>query len=100
MSLTASEKFAELEANEKFTTALKNASSYEEISSLFREEGVDVSAEALREIAKREKEGELIEEDLEDISGGIGPVTIGLMVIGAYAVYRFTRGYIDGARCK
>lgn len=78
----------ELIKNEEFMKKLESAESPEEAVALFKENGVEVTVEELEKIAKMGS-GELDEEMLDDVAGGIiigVPLTIAAAVAIGVAV--------------
>lgn len=72
----------DLMQNEAFKEALSSAKSLEEVASLLRENGLDVTEKDLEALAEKQNEGELDENALEDVSGGmLGPAVITLPII-------------------
>ena len=67
--------FEELMQNKEFTAKLQAAKDYEERAELFRQQGVDTSAEALEAAVKLTASnglsGELGEDALESVAGGV-----------------------------
>lgn len=65
----------ELMQDKDFTAKLQAAKDYEEMAELFRQQGLDTSAEALEAAVKMAKDsgesGELGEDALEAVAGGI-----------------------------
>lgn len=66
------EKLGPLWENEEFVKALAAVQSEEDALKLFADKGVDITPEELAEIkANATAPGELGEEDLEDVAGGV-----------------------------
>lgn len=67
--------FEELMQDQEFTAKLQAAKDYEEMAELFRQQGLDASAEALEAAVKMARGssegGELGEDALEAVAGGI-----------------------------
>ena len=61
--------FEELSRNEEFKSKLENAQSVSELVEILREYGIETTEEEL-EAAYAAQEGELSEENLEDVAGG------------------------------
>ena len=80
------EKLSPLWENEEFVKALAAAESEEAALKLFADNGVDITTEELSEIkANATSQGELGEEDLEDVAGGVVLSTLsaaGAMALG------------------
>lgn len=75
------EKIKELMSNEAFVKDLFESESYEAAQDKFKAEGVDVSIDELKTavtLLKKKADGELNDEDLEDISGGSGLIALGV----------------------
>ena len=81
----------ELLNDKVFTEKLKAAKSLEEIADLFKEQGVDVTAEEIKAAAKEKAGEELDEQDLENVAGGVKARTV-LKI--AYWVVRTVRWLI------
>ena len=65
-------RIGELLADSEFSQALNEAKDTEEAAVLFRTQGIDITAEALEEAIRAAQDtGELKEEQLDDVSGGI-----------------------------
>ncbi len=60
--------------NEEFLAKFDNASSKEEVLKIFNDNGIDFDAQQLDEFVSyaASKSGELGENDLDDVSGGMG----------------------------
>ena len=98
-----SQRIIELENDEAFTKKLMNCDSAEKVQALFKENGVDFSMEQVNDLLKGiaelliqlgNNDGELTEDELEQIAGGwnwrgfiSGVITgVALVVVSALAV--------------
>lgn len=70
------EKFKALINNEDFLKKLESCKDTVEISALFAENGIDISAEQLNEMASKAIGQELTADQLESISGGDAGVIV------------------------
>ena len=57
--------------NEEFNSRMEACETVEEAAEIMREYGLEVTAEQLRAALNSEKEGELGEEALENVAGGM-----------------------------
>lgn len=83
------QKIKELMADQSFVEKLLSCEEPEEVQSLFNENEVYLSIEEIKQIGKalenlEGKDGELTEEDLEAVAGGIA-IGIVLGIVGAIA---------------
>ena len=60
----------ELLNDKSFIEKLEAAKSCDEVAALFREQGIELTAEELAEEMKKIQSSELSEMDLEDVAGG------------------------------
>ena len=60
----------ELQKDEEFKKQIEDAQSFEEVAEIFKSRGVDVTVEQLKNSIEENKDGELGEEELEDVAGG------------------------------
>ncbi len=83
----AEEKIVTLLSTDSFTEKLSEQNTLEGIQELFRQEGVELTLEETQNmvtaIAKDyQKSGELSEDDLEEVSGGLLTEVIGILKYG------------------
>ncbi len=88
-------KLEELKKDSSFLEAVSQATTLEEVKELFEKEGVDVSLEELESICEANENGELSEEDLDNVDGGV----LGGIVAGV-GIILFIAGFARGLRCK
>ena len=82
------QKVKEVFSDEAFVKELVELDTPEEVQARLKEKGVDVSVEEIEQIAKAlqsQAEGELDEDALEDVAGGIIFTTLVLSSIGIAA---------------
>ena len=88
-------KLCELFQNEEFKAECENIQSVEELQKLFAAHGVDMTIEQVTELCvavgrrvAQEENGELDEEALDEVTGGIAWAVIGIaaLCIGAFAL--------------
>lgn len=64
--------------NEEFTKKLESAQNLDEVLAMVKEQGVEITKEEVEAALKKLDEGELDENSLEDVAGGIaGWIMIG-----------------------
>lgn len=64
--------------NEEFTKKLESAQNLDEVLAMVKEQGVEITKEEVEAARKKLDEGELDENSLEDVAGGIaGWIMIG-----------------------
>lgn len=94
------ERVQNLFEDDQFKAKLANAESLDEMAALFQEEGIQVTGADLEAaLSKQQDVGELSEENLENVSGGlIG----GLLAAGAilFVGGSLILGYVDGVKKK
>ena len=102
------EKLQELFSSEEFKQEAANISTAEELQALFAKHGLELSIDEVislcGQIAAQMGEVELSENELEDVAGGFGLVTVGIIALGvgcigalAMGIYN---GYIEAKRGK
>lgn len=78
------EKLLEIFENEEFKAAAEGIASAEELRELFAKHGLELTLDEINDLfaraAKCMKEGELDEEDLEDVAGGGSLALVGINV--------------------
>jgi hypothetical protein len=83
-------KIEELLANAEFADKLFQCETCGEIAALFETEGIEVSGEeletAMERVAARNENGEIGENDLEQVSGGCDAIGWAIIII-AIAIY-------------
>ena len=82
--------------NPEFCEKVKKCKTEQEIMNLFSSEGIQITKEDFNIAAKYDEGAELNAEDLDGVAGGLGPLGWVVLGVGAYCVYKFVRGYIDG----
>jgi lactobin A/cerein 7B family class IIb bacteriocin len=85
-------KAKELFSDEAFTSSLLALETAQEVQSALSDKGLDLSLEEIASIrdsilTATTQGGELSEEQLESVSGGIGPITLFIvaLIVGAVA---------------
>lgn len=79
------ERIKELFSDEEYVKSLFELGSYEAASVKLAEDGVDVSPEELKKVVNltmKMADGELSDEELENVAGGIGVLAGTLLAIG------------------
>ena len=80
--------------DESFTKRIDEANSLEEVALLFKEKGIEVSAADIQKAMDSSTSGELMEDSLESVAGGLATPIIACAVIGAYLIARqWKRGW-------
>jgi predicted ribosomally synthesized peptide with nif11-like leader len=91
-------KIEELMANTEFTDKLSQCETCDEIAVLFGTEGIEVSGEeletAMERVAAQNENGELSEENLEQVAGGVLATALAIVQIGA--PYAWETGQVLG----
>lgn len=88
------EKLNPLWEDEQFVAALAGAETDEEVLKLLGEHGIELNEEEAAEIkAAANRQGELSEDDLEDVAGGIGFAGMSLAVAIALGLYRLWKAW-------
>lgn len=90
-------KIDELYENEQFRTKAASCETVEEIIAVFKEEGVEITEKDFAAVENYNAKSELNADELDNVAGGVGLLTCLAVGVGAYAVYKFARGYVDGA---
>lgn len=90
-------KADELYENEEFRAKVASCETEEEIIAIFKEVGIEITKDDFAAAKDYIEKPELSADDLDDVSGG-GVGGLLLLAGGAYVLYKFTRGYIDGAK--
>ena len=83
-------KIKELYENEEFIAKMKQADTSEDVKNVFAEYGVELSVEDIEEIYNEcvnAENGELGEENLDQVSGG-SFIAIGACFVGGYIIGR------------
>ncbi len=91
-------KIDELYEDEAFRAKAANCETTEEIIAVFKEEGIEITEEDFAAVENYNAKSELNAEDLDDVAGGVGPMTWLAVGAGAYAVFKFAHGYMAGAK--
>ncbi len=73
--------------DEAFAKEIDKANNLEEIAQLFNDKGIEVSAADIQKAMDASDNGELNEESLEDVAGGVTPV-FAAVGIAAYLIAR------------
>lgn len=85
-------KFAEVLQNNSFREDLKTANTREEVQSTFSKYGVDLNREEVDEFLRigleESKNGEVNISELEEVTGGVGPVTAWMILTTSYAIIK------------
>lgn len=87
-------RLKELFSDQKFVDALEAANKAEEVVRLLAENGIELNtedAEAFLTARNKASEGELSEDALDDVAGGIGG--FGLAVTGAKVLWYMWKNY-------
>lgn len=96
------QKLAELFESEQFKEEASKIQTAEELQALFAEHGVDLTMDEVinlcAAIAAQMGEAELSEEDLENVAGGFGIVTVGLICLGVACIGGLAVGIYNGYR--
>lgn len=78
---------AKIETDQNFTEKLFSLETPEEVQNLLKAEGINFTLEEINEIrkalVKTTEKGELNDEDLEEVAGGIDAATV---IVGAWIV--------------
>ena len=83
----------ELLQDEEFAKAVDNADSLEDVVKLINSKGIEVSVEDIQKAMDAAESGELSEDSLESVAGGVvTPVLVGIAV-GVYLLSRWGRKY-------
>jgi len=93
-----------MQENEEYAMRVAQAEAPEDLAALFKEIGIDITAEEAADLMAQAKakleSGELDEEMLDNVSGGVGyllgciiyggvaGVVLGLVVVGVYYAYK------------
>jgi predicted ribosomally synthesized peptide with nif11-like leader len=91
-------KVEELSQNEEFKARIAQLESAEEIAAAFRTEGVEVTAEELQTALATQQSGELSEDSLDGVSGGLIGTMVGLATVAAVSVWLSSRRGGGGGR--
>jgi len=81
------EKMKALLSSEEFAGKAKECKTAEELAMLFNENGVEITAEELKALAEKimaSAEGELSDDALEDVSGGVWQILAPILVSAAF----------------
>lgn len=91
--------------NEEFKAECENIHSVEELQKLFATHDVEMSIDQVTELciaigkrAAQEENGELSEEDLDDVAGGFGVVTWTCIGLGVLCLGAFGLGVYNGLK--
>jgi len=87
------ELLEQLKNDPAFIEEIRNAEDAEEMAKLFMAKGIEVTTAQIEALFQEEGEGELNEDDLDNVAGGFGTVLAGVAVI------LFLAGVAKGARC-
>lgn len=74
----------EVFSDEAFVNELISQDSYEKVQDMLAEKDIDLSVEEIKklvELMEKHPDGQLTEEELESISGGVTPVVFGGLAI-------------------
>lgn len=94
------EKVKELMQDDQFKAKLSEVESFDEMATLFSNEGIPVTGADLEAAIDQQNGDELSEEDLNNVAGGIaisGLIAAGIIVFVAGS---FIWGYVDGVKKK
>lgn len=81
----------ELLHDEEFAKAVENSESLEDIVKLINSKGIEVSADDIQKAMDAAENGELSEDSLESVAGGVvTPVLVGI-AIGTYLLSKWGR---------
>ena len=93
--------------NPDFQERANNIQSVEELQRLFANYGVDMTFEQVNELclaigkrAAQEADGELTEDALDDVAGGIGIVTLTCIGVGVLCIGAFCLGVYNSYKGK
>lgn len=88
------ELLEQLKNDPAFIEEIRKAEGAEEIAKLFMAKGIEVTAAQIESLLQEDGEGELSEEDLDNVAGGITEILVGIGVL------LFLAGLAKGARCN
>ena len=92
------EKVSALLQDESFKGKLENAEDLDEVAASFRAEGIQVTAEELATAMDQTADGELNEDELENVSGGGVPLAILIAFKLGYLCGKLLLKYKDSLR--